>query len=187
VTCRVACLPTCAHKTRRDERETIETNLAITTRFIQFVDPGAHLKPPVPDRGPSRSAAAYLVERLRNAPDHLDRAMCCGRGPPALRWKCQAASVVVQAAKACLPPSGTRRNGYLFSATNGARGAAFRPLHLRHFPGAGENPQRHCSFATPKRRKRRAPFARATETVITYHPRGMPDISRWSEGSGDHR
>src|SRR5436190_2755939 len=36
---------------------------------------------PLPlDRGPSRSAAVYLVERLLNAPDHLDRATCCGRG-----------------------------------------------------------------------------------------------------------
>jgi len=25
------------------------------------------------------------------APDHLDRATCCGRGPPALRWECQEA------------------------------------------------------------------------------------------------
>ena len=24
------------------------------------------------------------MERLRNVPDHLDRATCCGRGPPAL-------------------------------------------------------------------------------------------------------
>src|SRR6185503_16431201 len=45
---------------------------------------GRILKSPLPDRGPSRSAAAELVERLRNAPDHLDRATCCGRGPPAL-------------------------------------------------------------------------------------------------------
>src|SRR5881394_3473048 len=42
------------------------------------------MTPPPPDRGPSRSAAVYLVERLRNSPDRLDRATCCGRGPPAL-------------------------------------------------------------------------------------------------------
>src|SRR6185503_12516497 len=53
---------------------------------------GRILKPPPPDRGPSRlrgrshfgaakarSAAAELVERRGNAPDHLDRATCCGR------------------------------------------------------------------------------------------------------------
>src|SRR6185436_261553 len=31
------------------------------------------LKPPPPDRGPSRSAAAELAKRLRNARDHLDQ------------------------------------------------------------------------------------------------------------------
>src|SRR6185503_10137836 len=31
------------------------------------------------------------MERLRNAPDHLDRATRCGQGPPALRWECQEA------------------------------------------------------------------------------------------------
>src|SRR6185503_647051 len=62
-------------------------------------------KPAPPDRGPTRlrgrshfgaakarSAAAELAERLRNPPDHLDRATCCGRGPPARRWECQDAS-----------------------------------------------------------------------------------------------
>jgi len=62
-------------------------------------------KPPPPDRGPTRlrgrshfgeakarSAAAELAERLRNPPDHLDRATCGGRGPPARRWECQDAS-----------------------------------------------------------------------------------------------
>jgi len=59
------------------------------------------MKPPLSDRGPSRlrgrshfgaakarSAAVWLVEMLRNVPDQLDRATCCGRGPPALRWEC---------------------------------------------------------------------------------------------------
>jgi len=32
------------------------------------------MKPPRPDRGPFRSAAVWLVERLRNVPDLLDRA-----------------------------------------------------------------------------------------------------------------
>src|SRR5439155_7303889 len=38
------------------------------------------------------------------------------------------------------------------------RGAAFRPLHRPHFPGALAIPQHHRQCITPKRRKRRAPF-----------------------------
>src|SRR5437773_3954730 len=61
------------------------------------------------------------------------------------------------------------RGEYAFSApTKHGRSAAFRPLHRPPVPGARENPQRHRDCATRKRRKRRAPFPRATTTVNTY-------------------
>jgi len=64
-----------------------------------------HRSDPAPsqahDRGPSRSAAAQLVEKLRNAPDHLDRATCCGRGPPALRWQWSRGAPVSAIKKTC--------------------------------------------------------------------------------------
>ena len=72
--------------------------------------------------------------------------------------------------------------GYVLSASiNNGRGAAFRPLHGPHFPGARGNPQRHSECATLKRRKRRAPFARATPTLNTYPG---PQQQSWWKGSG---
>src|SRR5207247_3192394 len=47
------------------------------------------------------------------------------------------------------------------------RGAAFRPLHRPHFPGARAITQRHGDRTMRKRRKRRAPFARAATTHTT--------------------
>jgi len=68
---------------------------------------------------------------------------------------------------------------YVFSAPiNNGRGAAFRPLHGPHFPGARGNPQRHSECATLKRRKRRAPFARASPTLNRYWEEGELDPTR---------
>src|SRR5438132_7196637 len=64
------------------------------------------------------------------------------------------------------PADGNRP--YVFSApTKRGGSAALRPLHRPPVPGARENPQRHRDCATRKRRKRRAPFPRATTTVNT--------------------
>src|SRR5439155_5372511 len=74
---------------------------------------------------------------------------------------------------------------YVFSApTKRGRSAALRPLHRPPIPGARENPQRHRDCATRKRRKRRAPFPRATTTVNTYRGEEKGNHAPASDGAG---
>jgi hypothetical protein len=97
-------------------RASFQTLTETVTSLLAHRCPG----PPPPDRGTSRSAAAWLVERLTNASEHLDRATCCGRGPPALRWEYQDAPSLPKATR---KPLQTRANPRIRTGKS-ARGKA---------------------------------------------------------------
>ena len=63
------------------------------------------------------------------------------------------------------------------------RSAAFRPLHRPHFPGARGIPKHHTYCSTRKRRKRRAPYARAATTLDTNPMEDVLSGVRLSSGA----
>ena len=88
----------------------ITTKIKRKREAIFHSDSGRTANPPRSDLSPSRSAAAERMISLRDAPDQLDRAMCCGRGPPALQLKCRDARCGWCRAKIhCVVPGSVRK------------------------------------------------------------------------------